>query len=98
LWLLLEGFRADALVACGVRDLAANSYQALLPYERYLHGGETHAMVLGPVAARLARLAELLDRPDAAQAHWRAAAEVAARARAPRWSAEAEEARHRLAG
>jgi hypothetical protein len=73
-------------------------YEALLPFEQYLHGGETHAMVLGPVAARLARLAELLDRPDEAEAHWRTAAEVAARARAPRWAAEAEDARQRLAG
>jgi hypothetical protein len=98
LWLLLEGFRADAVVACGVRDLAGTTYEALLPYAQYVHGGETHAMVLGPVAARLARLAELLDRPAEAEAHWRTAAAVAARARAPRWSAEAEEARHRLAG
>jgi DNA-binding SARP family transcriptional activator len=98
LWLLLEGFRADAVVACGARDLAGTTYEALLPYEQHLHGGETHAMVLGPVAARLARLAELLDRPVEAEAHWRTAAGVAARARAPRWAAEAEEGQHRLAG
>jgi hypothetical protein len=81
-----------------VRDLAADSYEALLPYEQHVHGGETHAMVLGPVATRLARLAELLDRPAEAEAHWRTATEVAARARAPRWAAEAEEGRRRLAG
>lgn len=98
LWLLLEGFRADALVACGGRDLAAHTYEALLPYEQHVHGGETHAMVLGPVATRLARLAELLDRPAEAEAHWRTATEVAVRARAPRWVAEAEEGRRRLAG
>ena len=98
LWLLLEGFRADAVVACGVHELAGDMYDALLPYEQHVHGGETHAMVLGPVAARLARLAELLDRPAEAESHWRTAAEVAARARASRWAAEAEEGRHRLAG
>jgi hypothetical protein len=49
--------------------------------------GESAMFHLGPVATRLARLAELLDRPSAE--HWRQSLEISERARAPKWIAEA---------
>ena len=98
LWLLLAGWRADAVHACGARDLAGPLYEDLLPYERLVHGGESHAMVLGPVATRLARLAELLGRHAEAEGHWRVAAEVAATARSERWAREAEDGLERVVG
>ncbi|KAB2347877.1 BTAD domain-containing putative transcriptional regulator [Actinomadura rudentiformis] len=127
LWLLLEGFRADALTLAAAaapgsapdakpgsapdaaldaeghngpaspRELAGPLYERLLPYEPFVCGGETMGLHLGPVAARLARLAGLLGLPKAVVAgHWEAALALARRARAPRWQREAETALERL--
>nr|WP_279575843.1 AAA family ATPase [Actinomadura barringtoniae] len=103
LWLLLEGFRADALLLifagdsdrasaggpASPRELAGPLYERLVPYEPFVCGGETMGLHTGPVAARLARLAELLGIPGAPARHWDVALTVARRARAPRWEREA---------
>ncbi|GAA2616010.1 hypothetical protein GCM10010411_58840 [Actinomadura fulvescens] len=115
LWLLLEGFHADALALAGAaasagasdvegpngpaspRELAGPLYERLLPYEAFVCGGETMGLHIGPVAARLARLAELLGLPAAVTArHWDAALDLARHARAPRWEHEATTALGRL--
>ncbi|MFC4013848.1 hypothetical protein ACFOY2_41940 [Nonomuraea purpurea] len=87
LWLCNKGMRADGVVALGLREAAGPLYEELLPYAERTCGGETGMFPIGPVAARLARLAELLGRPSAE--HWRGSLEVAELARAPRWIAEA---------
>ncbi|MEU5876624.1 BTAD domain-containing putative transcriptional regulator [Spirillospora sp. NPDC047279] len=106
LWLLLEGFRADALALVGAsgtdgpaspRELAGPLYDRLLPFEPFVCGGETMGLHIGPVATRLARLAELMGLPgETAARHWEAALALARRARAPRWEREAVTALERL--
>ncbi|MFI0450810.1 BTAD domain-containing putative transcriptional regulator [Actinomadura sp. 6N118] len=79
------------------RELAGPLYERLLPYEPFVCGGETMGLHIGPVAARLARLAGLLGLPKAVAAgHWEAALALGRRARAPRWQREAETALERL--
>ncbi|MFG2006635.1 BTAD domain-containing putative transcriptional regulator [Spirillospora sp. NPDC048911] len=116
LWLLLEGYRADALALAAAtadldttpagagpngpaspRELAGPLYERLLPYEPFVCGGETMGLHIGPVAARLARLAGILGLPKAVvTGHWEAALALARHARAPRWQREAAMALERL--
>ncbi|TDD80827.1 hypothetical protein E1293_19995, partial [Actinomadura darangshiensis] len=83
----VRGLRAIAL---GDRALADEAYTALLPYEGHFTGGSTAVATVGPVAHILGDLARFLDRPsDVAAAHYRKAADVAARLSAPFWAEKA---------
>jgi hypothetical protein len=97
IWLLLVGFRADAAAASGAAGPAAELYDLLLPYADLVCGGETDAMMLGPVATRLARLAEVLGRAEEARDHWVHALAVGRRARSARWQAQAQRALQAMA-
>lgn len=87
MWLLLQGFRADAAIAAEARDVAEAVHARLLPYDDLVCGGSTNSTQIGPVALKLASLAEFLGRDGAG--HRRRALEVARRARSTRWEAEA---------
>ncbi len=92
LWLLQSTMRADAVVTTAPvlpRVMVEQAYADLLPFADLVAGGETLSMVIGPVATRLARLAEALSRDGYAKEHWEQAVEVARRARSARWEAEA---------
>ncbi|MEU5988596.1 BTAD domain-containing putative transcriptional regulator [Spirillospora sp. NPDC047418] len=94
LTLAIRALRATAL---GDRDLAEQTYTALLPYEGHVSGGATAVATLGPVAHVLGDLAAFLERPaETAAAHYRKAAEVAERLGAARWAEQASEAAARL--
>jgi hypothetical protein len=71
-WLIRLSSLADACVLIGDREAAERLYELLLPFE------DRNAVALtqvpfGPVALRLAKLAELLELPDAAEGHFEAA-------------------------
>ncbi|MGI5203108.1 BTAD domain-containing putative transcriptional regulator [Spirillospora sp. CA-108201] len=87
LTMAVRGLRA---VALGDRPLAEEAYTALLPYERHFSGGATAVATVGPVAQVLGDLARYLERPaEVAAAHYRTAADVAARLDAPFWGEKA---------
>jgi DNA-binding SARP family transcriptional activator len=89
--------RALRAISLGDRDLAEETYTALLPYEGHVSGGATAVATLGPVAHVLGDLAVFLDRPaETAAAHYRTAAEVAGRLGAARWAEQAAAALDRL--
>ncbi|GAA0396375.1 hypothetical protein Acor_49150 [Acrocarpospora corrugata] len=90
LWLLMQAFRADAAILLADRAIAEELYGTLAPYRDCVSGGETMAMVLAPVAERLAGLAALLGRDPSED--WRQALKVAQRAGAPHWEARARAA------
>ncbi|TDB85390.1 ATPase [Actinomadura sp. KC216] len=90
----VRGLRAIAL---GDRDLAEDVYTALLPYAGQFSGGATSVATLGPIAQLLGDLALFLDRPaEDAAAHYRQAAEVAARAAIAHWVERANASLSRL--
>ncbi len=81
LTMAIRGLRAIAL---GDRALAADAYAALLPYEGRFTGASTAVGTVGPVAHILGDLARFLERAEEdAAAHYRRAADVAARLGAP---------------
>lgn len=87
LTMAVRGLRA---VALGDRPLAEEAYAALLPYEGHFTGGATAVATVGPVAQVLGDLARFLERsPEVAAAHYRKAADVAARLDAPFWAEKA---------
>ncbi|MEU4827422.1 BTAD domain-containing putative transcriptional regulator [Actinomadura sp. NPDC023710] len=87
LTMAVRGLRA---VALGDRPLAEEAYAALLPYEGHFTGGATAVATVGPVAQVLGDLARFLERsPEVAAAHYRKAADVAARLDAPFWGEKA---------
>ncbi|MDL4818052.1 ATP-binding protein [Actinomadura opuntiae] len=74
---LVMAIRARRALALGDRALAAETYDALLPYEGHVTGGATAVATIGPVDEVLADLARFLGLPEAtAAAHDRKAAEV----------------------
>ncbi|MEU8796841.1 BTAD domain-containing putative transcriptional regulator [Spirillospora sp. NPDC048819] len=90
---LAMSIRGRRAIALGDRELAAEVYTALLPYERHVTGGATAVATTGPVAQTLGDLAVFLGRPaQTAAAHYRTAAEVAGILAAPVWTAHAREA------
>jgi hypothetical protein len=84
---LLEGFRVDAAVAVADHEVAGAAAARLAPYADLVCGGETNAMPLGPVALRLADVADLQGRGEVARRHRRRARQVAERAGSPVWMA-----------
>ncbi|MBW4716816.1 BTAD domain-containing putative transcriptional regulator [Saccharothrix obliqua] len=76
---------ATVALAAGDRDLMRHVYAGLLPAAGELAGAGSGLLTLGPVAGYLGRLAVALDLPDAAEAHFRRAREVARKAGAPHW-------------
>ncbi|NVI91046.1 hypothetical protein HUX53_28185, partial [Actinomadura sp. BRA 177] len=94
LTMAIRGLRAIAL---GDRALAADAYAALLPYEGRFTGASTAVGTVGPVAHILGDLARFLERAEEdAAAHYRRAADVAARLGAPFWTEQAAAALDRL--
>ncbi|TDB96530.1 AfsR/SARP family transcriptional regulator [Actinomadura sp. 7K534] len=85
--------RSLRAIALGDRGLAEECYAALLPFAEQFTGGATAIGTLGPVSQILGDLAKFLGRPaDTAAAHYRKAAEVAARLGASLWTERADTA------
>ncbi|MBO4275338.1 AAA family ATPase [Microbispora triticiradicis] len=91
-WLLLMSLRSDNAAALGDREVAAECYELLLPYDGELAGLHSGSVTAGPVAHTLGDLAVFLGRPGDADAHYRRAAEVARQAGSPHWEEAARRA------
>ncbi|MFI0444705.1 BTAD domain-containing putative transcriptional regulator [Actinomadura sp. 6N118] len=89
---LVMAIRGQRAIALDERDLAAETYEALLPYEGHVSGGSCAVASIGPVAHILGDLAVFLGRPGPAAGHYRRAAEVAERVGAQHWAAAARTA------
>ena len=88
--LLLEArtcAQATAALRAGDRAAMRRLYETLLPAAGELAGAGSGLLTFGPVALYLGHLATALGRPAAA--HFRQALEIAERAGAPHWAAEA---------
>ncbi|TDD89799.1 ATP-binding protein, partial [Actinomadura rubrisoli] len=94
---LAMAVRGRRAIALGDRELAAEVYAALLPYDGHVTGGASAVATIGPVAQVLGDLALFLERPaQVAAAHYRRAVEIAERVGAAQWAAQAGEALARL--
>ncbi|GAA4079528.1 BTAD domain-containing putative transcriptional regulator [Actinomadura miaoliensis] len=89
---LVTAVRGHRAIALDQRDLAAEMYEALLPYEGHVTGAATAVATIGPVAHTLGDLAAYLELPDRAAAHYRRAAEVAESVGSAHWAAVARDA------
>jgi DNA-binding SARP family transcriptional activator len=87
-WLLWKAMRAQNAVLLGDPAVGAECYAALTPWAGELAGGNG-SVTLGPVDQILGDLALLLGHPDAAAAHYAAAAKVAEQVGSPHWTASA---------
>jgi hypothetical protein len=88
----LATMRGMAVVALGRADLATGVIDALYPVRDQLAGYCSTSLAMRPVAQTLGELFGLLGRTEEAAAHFRLAADVAARWNAPHWLAEARAA------
>jgi DNA-binding SARP family transcriptional activator len=91
--LLLEArtcLQAMAALRAGDRAAMSRLYAKLLPAARELAGAGSGLLTFGPTALYLGHLATALGRPAAV--HFRQALEIAERAGAPQWAAEAHRA------
>ncbi|QBI54343.1 Transcriptional regulatory protein EmbR [Streptomonospora litoralis] len=93
----LTCLRAHAAMAAGDREAMRHCYEHLLPAADELAGAGSGLLTLGPVAHCLGDLADALGRRGDAAEHYRHAARVADRARAPHWSDAAQAALARTA-
>ncbi len=85
-WPACATFLADVCVAIHDRDRALELYDALVPFRgRNIMAGMT--ICLGPGDRFLGNLAALTQRPDLADAHFRAALDLAERSPSPVWQA-----------
>ena len=96
-WQYFTVLRAECAVLLGDDAVAAEAYDALLPFAGWLAGGEGAVFALGPLDATLAWLAEHLGRAEAARRHWAGSLRMAQRLGWPQRVAEAEAALARLA-
>ncbi|MGH8867196.1 MAG: BTAD domain-containing putative transcriptional regulator [Actinomycetes bacterium] len=97
-WTLVTRVRAECAVALGDTATAARCYDALLPYAGLLGGSSTGSVTLGPIAQVLGDVARMRDRPADAVRHYGEALDVARRAGAPHWAAQARDALAALSG
>jgi hypothetical protein len=95
-WLFFTALRAEVAVGLGDREVAAACYPELLPWSGTLAGLASGTVAIGPVAATLAALAELLGLPDEVRDEHRATADRVARELGARhWTAQPNTSRSR---
>jgi hypothetical protein len=90
LYELAMTWRALAGMLLDDRERMIDCYDKLKPFADRIAGAGTGVVALWPVALTLGDLAVRLGQPDASQAHYEKALEVAQRVGVPRWVAAAQ--------